>query len=125
MQIRLAEQHARFEAALAAAEAKALARGASSAPTSTTAYGPSSGGEDSQSSQPPAGKRKSLKARAAAGLTRARMVEAAAHPGGFQALCELLTASELGLQAGERLALASAAMRERVVDAPSVNASAV
>ena len=72
MQIRLAEQHARFEAALAAAEAKALARGASSAPTSTTAYGPSSGGEDSQSSQPPAGKRKSLKARAAAGLTRAR-----------------------------------------------------
>ena len=53
-----------------------------------------------------------------AGLTRARMVEAAAHPGGFQALCELLTASELGLQAGERLALASAAMRERVVDAP-------
>ena len=60
-----------------------------------------------------------------AGLTRARMVEAAAHPGGFQALCELLTASELGLQAGERLALASAAMRERVVDAPPVNASAV
>ena len=33
---------------------------------------------------------------------------------------ELLTASELGLQAGERLALASAAMRERVVDAPPV-----
>ena len=60
-----------------------------------------------------------------AGLTRARMVEAAAHPGGFQALGELLTASELGLQAGERLALASAAMRERVVDAPPVNASAV
>jgi hypothetical protein len=53
-----------------------------------------------------------------AGLTRARMVEAAAHPGGFQSLCELLTTSELGLRPGERLALASAAMRERVVDPP-------
>ena len=48
----------------------------------------------------------------AAGLTHARMVEAAAYPGGFQALCDMLAANDMGLRPGDRLALASAAMRE-------------
>ena len=49
----------------------------------------------------------------AAGLTRERMVEAAGLPGGFQVLCEMLSAQnkELALKPGERLALAAAAMR--------------
>jgi hypothetical protein len=47
------------------------------------------------------------------GLTRERMVEAARHPGGFQALCDMIASHPggLGLRPGERLALASAAMR--------------
>jgi len=47
------------------------------------------------------------------GLTRERMVEAARHPGGFQALCDVIAnhPGGLGLRPGERLALASAAMR--------------
>ena len=54
----------------------------------------------------------------AAGLTHTRMVEAATLPGGFQALCEMLAASELGLRPGDRLALASAsAGRSRAQDA--------
>lgn len=51
----------------------------------------------------------------AAGLTRARMVEAAQHTGGFQTLCEMLASSDLRLRPGERLALASAAMSANVV----------
>ena len=61
----------------------------------------------------------------AAGLTHARMVAAVAHPGGFQSLCGLLASGTVGIRPGDALALASAAMRERVVDAPPVNASAV
>ena len=47
----------------------------------------------------------------AAGLTRARMVEAVAHPGGFQSLCDLLATGNVGMRPGDALALASAAMR--------------
>ena len=48
-----------------------------------------------------------------AGLTRERLVDAARLPGGFQVLCGLLEAEQsgLGLRAGDRLALAAAAMR--------------
>ena len=63
----------------------------------------------------------------AAGLSRSRMIEAARHPGGFQVLCELLAmhAVDEGLRPGDRLALATAAMRAAAsepgpVDAPSV-----
>ena len=45
-----------------------------------------------------------------AGLTRARLVEAARHPGGFQALCIMLESAEISLRPGDRLALALAAM---------------
>ena len=48
----------------------------------------------------------------AAGLTQARMVEAAAHPGGFQSLCDLLTMGNVGMRPGDALALASAAMSD-------------
>ena len=46
----------------------------------------------------------------AAGLTRARMVEAVSHPGGFQSLCDLLATGSVGMRPGDALALASAAM---------------
>ena len=45
------------------------------------------------------------------GLTKSRMVEAAQHAGGYQTVCEMLANNELSLRPGERLALASAAMR--------------
>jgi hypothetical protein len=45
-----------------------------------------------------------------AGLTRARLFEAARHPGGFQALCIMLESAAISLRPGDRLALASAAM---------------
>ena len=45
----------------------------------------------------------------AAGLTHARMVEASAHPGGFQTLCDVLASSSVGMRPGDALALASAA----------------
>ena len=45
-----------------------------------------------------------------AGLTRARLVEAARHPGGFQAICIMLESAKISLRPGDRLALASAAM---------------
>ena len=48
----------------------------------------------------------------AAGLTQARMLEATTYPGGFQALCGMLAANDMGLRPGDRLAVASAAMRE-------------
>lgn len=47
----------------------------------------------------------------ALGLTKSRMVEAAQHAGGYQSVCEMLANSELRMRPGERLALASAAMR--------------
>ena len=49
----------------------------------------------------------------AAGLTRERMIEAAQLPGGFHVLCEILAAhqKELQLRPGDRLALATAAVR--------------
>jgi hypothetical protein len=47
----------------------------------------------------------------AAGLTRARMLEAVRFPSGFQTLCAMLDRDDLGLRPGDRLALASAAMR--------------
>eukprot|EP00746_Dinoflagellata_sp_MGD_P056227 gnl/MRDRNA2_/MRDRNA2_243830_c0_seq1.p1 gnl/MRDRNA2_/MRDRNA2_243830_c0~~gnl/MRDRNA2_/MRDRNA2_243830_c0_seq1.p1 ORF type:complete len:173 (+),score=17.77 gnl/MRDRNA2_/MRDRNA2_243830_c0_seq1:31-519(+) len=49
----------------------------------------------------------------AVGLTKERMIEAARHPGGFQVLCDMLATlmGSLGLRPGDRLALASAAMR--------------
>ena len=40
------------------------------------------------------------------------MVEAAGHPGGFQSLCDFLTAGNVGMRPGDALALASAAMRD-------------
>ena len=45
-----------------------------------------------------------------AGLTRARLVKAARHTGGFQALCFMLESAEISLRPGDRLALATAAM---------------
>ena len=45
----------------------------------------------------------------AAGLTHARMVEASAHPGGFQTLCDVLASGSVGMRPGDALALASAA----------------
>jgi hypothetical protein len=48
----------------------------------------------------------------ATGLTHARMVDAAAHAGGFQTLCDLLATATVGLRPGDALALASAAMRD-------------
>ena len=48
----------------------------------------------------------------AAGLTKSRLVEAAAYTGGFQALCVLFESAEVGARPGDRLALATAAMRE-------------
>lgn len=49
----------------------------------------------------------------AVGLTKQRMIEAARHPGGFQVLCDMLATlmGSSGLRPGDRLALASAAMR--------------
>jgi len=46
------------------------------------------------------------------GLTRARMYESVQHPGGYQTLCEMLSFDSLGLNPGDRLALASAIMRD-------------
>lgn len=51
-----------------------------------------------------------------AGLTRSRMLEAVQHSGGYETLCAMLASSELRLQPGERLALASAAMREAAAE---------
>lgn len=47
-----------------------------------------------------------------AGLTRSRIIEAAQQPGGFQALCDILAMQPFELRPGDRLALASAAMRD-------------
>lgn len=49
----------------------------------------------------------------AAGLTHSRMIEAAACPGGFTSLCDMLAATgKVGMRPGDALALASAAMRD-------------
>ena len=37
----------------------------------------------------------------AAGLTRTRIIEAVQHPGGFQSLCDMLTATEFRLRPGD------------------------
>ena len=49
------------------------------------------------------------------GMTRERMVEAAQNLGGFQVLCDMLSAqaSELSLRPGDVLALANAALRTK------------
>lgn len=52
----------------------------------------------------------------AGGLTRARMIEAVQHGGGYHTLCEMLSSGELRMRPGERLALASAAMRAAALD---------
>jgi hypothetical protein len=64
-----------------------------------------------------------VKALLVAGLTRARIIEAARHAGGFQALCEMLAIEQFELRSGDRLALASAAMSDSVRERDSRSAS--